>query len=120
MKIPRDLEHELFSNTTVCQWLVREPSRLRELYQALCNNQFWPLGDQQSLTGSHTQNGYWSCSWRTAAHIVLDLYNISNDTSEPADYCQWYCSGEEGHVSDQIQQIMSALNWEIRPYSLDM
>ena len=51
----------------------------------------------------------WSCSWRYSGSIVSRLLNTGN-------YMDWYCSGNEGFVSDEIATDLLKIGWVPIPY----
>jgi hypothetical protein len=65
------------------------------LYGALCNTTW-----RHKATGTP-----WHCSWRYAGGVVADL------RGEGGDYLDWYCSGGEGLVDDQVIAEIEALGW---------
>ena len=48
----------------------------------------------------------WSCSWRYAGGIVADIEG-------KGDYMDYYCSGSEGHVFEEIEQDLFNLGWMV-------
>lgn len=75
----------------------------RELYGALCNMRWRRIGDADR---EHLA----SMSWRMAGGVVADLYG------EGGDYIDWYCSGNEGEVSERVRARLAALGWEPVPW----
>jgi hypothetical protein len=66
------------------------------LYGALCNT-VW----RHKATGVA-----WSCGWRHAGSVVANLRS-------EGDYTDWYCSGGEGLVDEQVLVEFTALGWEL-------
>ena len=66
------------------------------LYGALCNT-VW----RHKATGTA-----WHCSWRSAGGVVAGLRC-------QGDYMDWYCSGGEGFVDEQVLAEIHALGWEL-------
>ena len=64
------------------------------LYDALCNTTW-----RHRATGTQ-----WHCSWRHAGGVVAALRC-------DGDYLDWYCSGGEGLVDDQVLAEIEALGW---------
>lgn len=66
-----------------------------QVYDALCNIHYCSLNDPSNV---------WSCSWRYAAHFVGSLRNHEN-------YMEFYCSGNEGTISEEVESDFLALGW---------
>jgi len=66
------------------------------LYGALCNT-VW----RHKATGAA-----WHCCWRGAGGAVAHLRG-------QGDYLDWYCSGGEGSVDEQVLAEINALGWEL-------
>ena len=50
-----------------------------------------------------------SYSWRSAGSIVADLRNkLKSPTDNQEDYMDWYCSGNEGIVHTEIEQLFNS------------
>ena len=92
-----DLEKDLFSNNTIVSKCVNNEIYGRDLYGALCNNRFF-YGDYE-----------WTCSWRMAGGIVAEII-------KQGDYIDWYCSGNEGIVTDEIKLDLMMMGWIVKPY----
>lgn len=69
---------------------LKDPAYAKALYAALCNNIF----EKQ-----------WSCSWRYAGGIVARLRG--------EDYLDYYCSGSEGEVTEEIREDLRLLGWKV-------
>lgn len=89
-----DLERDLRLSCRVCD-LVGSELFATLLYGALCNT-IW----RHKATGTP-----WQCSWRYAGGVVAGL------RGEGGDYLDWYCSGGEGLVDDQVLAEIEALGW---------
>ena len=95
-----NLEYDLRSTKWICDKVKANEAYAQNLYAAMCNNEFqrnetWPvLSDQR-----------WSCSWRYAGGIVADM-------REEGDYIDWYCSGIQGHISDEEFSNLTKLQQE--------
>jgi hypothetical protein len=92
-----DLEYDLINNDTIVSKCIHSEIYCRDLYGALCNNRFF-CGDNE-----------WTCSWRMAGGIVADILRNG-------DYMDWYCSGNESEVTDEIRLDLLRLGWTISPY----
>jgi hypothetical protein len=96
----KNLEKDLHDSKTI-RSKVRNNDYARKLYAALCNMQ-WRHGDNKP-------DELWSCTWRYSGGIVSDLRNLELSTIE--DYLDWYCSGNEGFVYEEIKQDLASLGW---------
>jgi hypothetical protein len=92
-----DLEQDLINNNTIVSKCVHSEIYCRDLYGALCNNRFF-YGDKE-----------WTCTWRMAGGIVADII-------KRGDYIDWYCSGNESVVTDEIRLDLIKMGWIIKPY----
>lgn len=106
----RDLELELYQNLSLCQQIAASTTFARELYAALCNNQF-----RHITVDSHDDHDYWSCSWRYAGEILSTIRRLQDH----GGYMDWYCSGNEGVISDRVRDAIKAMGWTITPYPRD-
>jgi hypothetical protein len=93
-----------------------------DFYRAL-SNMMWrkkstlPEDEQivEALKG--TDPLIWSCSWRYAGGIIADIRNEHYGVNE--DYLHFYCSGNEGHVSELVEKCFNRLGWIKHPYNDD-
>ena len=92
-----NLERDLRSSKDIHDKCVNSEVYCRDLYAALCNNRFF------------YNNKEWTCSWRYAGGIVSDII-------EKGDYIQFYCSGNEGKVTDEVRLDLLKLGWIVKPY----
>lgn len=92
------LEEEMHASPTIRE-AVRDELFARELYDALCNVE-WRKAKM-----------LWYVSWRGAGRIVAEL----RDQNE--GYMDFYCSGNEGHVSETVRSALAALGWTPEPDS---
>lgn len=70
-----------------------------EVYSALCNNEFYEL---DAVANRFT------CSWRYSASLVARI-------AGKGVYTDWYCSGNEGSVSDRVLADFIQLGWNVMP-----
>lgn len=66
-------------------------------YGTLCNNELYK--------GTYV-TGY---SWRATGGLIADILG-------EGDYMNWYCSGGEGNIDDEVQEDLIAIGWEAKPY----
>lgn len=113
---PYDLRSDMNRSDAIVK-LVEDDKFAGELYAALCNMQWKKI--ENTVDGLHTElvtddNDYWSCTWRTAGGIVADLReaHLRKINEELECYMSWYCSGNEGFVSDNVKEALGKLGWE--------
>lgn len=95
-----NLERDLRSSKEIHDKCVNSEVYCRDLYSALCNNRFF-YDDKE-----------WTCSWRYAGGIVADII-------EKGDYIDWYASGYEGQVTDEVRLDLMKLGWAVKSYEDD-
>jgi hypothetical protein len=88
-----DLERDLGLSPRI-HGLIRSDLFATLLYGALCNTTW-----RHKATGT-----LWHGSWRHAGGVVAELRCEGN-------YLDWYCSGGEGLVDDQVLAEIEALGW---------
>lgn len=71
------------------------------IYRALCNLQW--------RNKKNPENVY-SCSWRFAGGLVARC------VCQGEDYIDYYCSGGEGDVTEEIEKLLNDFGWEKYPY----
>lgn len=115
---PIDLEAEMSKDAIVIAYLEDRDIAV-EFYSALCNMQWVKINglpdDErivEKLKGINSD--VWSCSWRHAGAIIADIRNASYNTKE--NYMDFYCSGNEGHVSDLVKGCFYRMGWEPCPW----
>ena len=77
--------------------ITNENGFAQVIYAALCNTIWKRVGDNSS-------NCY-GCSWRYAGGLIASIRNKGED------YLDFYCSGNEGRVRDDVKQIFAELGW---------
>lgn len=97
-----DLEAALRGSLNVRE-KVKDDTYAQHLYHSLCNtdwirNEFYPLLRQDP------DKDFWHCSWRYAGGIVADL-------REEGDYMDWYCSGSEGYIDEEVAADLAEIGW---------
>lgn len=93
-----NFEHDLIRNISLCERVHNDRKFAESLYAALCNNEFHHVELDEP----------WSCSWRYAGEIVANMENRGGN------YLDYYCSGNEGHVTDEIHDIFLEMGWTVR------
>jgi hypothetical protein len=69
----------------------------KRFYATLCNNE---------LFYGNYKTGY---SWRATGGLIADII-------AEGDYMDWYCSGGEGNIDEEVQQDLLDIGWEVKPY----
>jgi hypothetical protein len=95
-----NLEHDLIRNISLCERVQTDREFAKSLYAALCNTEFHHAALDEP----------WGCSWRYAGGILANIENTGGD------YLDYYCSGNEGHVTDELRAIFAEMGWDARPY----
>jgi hypothetical protein len=86
-----------------------------EFYSALCNVNWYikrspePEEDLIIRKLKGERDGYWTCSWRTAGGYIAEIRNTHHDKKE--DYMDFYCSGNEGIISDLVRECFDRMGW---------
>ena len=102
-----DLERDLIDCQTIKDKVRNDDGYARRLYAALCNTKWY----HDSVVHSSKQNvNHWSCSWRYAGGIVSTL------RARGGDYLDYYCSGNEGCIGDDIRLDLIRIGWRGEPY----
>ena len=66
----------------------------KRFYATLCNN---------GLAKGTYETGY---SWRGAGGLIADILGVGN-------YMDWYCSGNEGYIDDEVEEDLKAIGWAV-------
>ena len=102
-----NLADELANSTEICEKVLSDEEYAKDLYRSLCNMQ-WLKKELMPVL----RNELWSASWRCAGGIVADL-------RQEGDYMDWYCTGGEGTVTEEIKEDLARLGWEPVEYPDD-
>jgi hypothetical protein len=98
----RSMEHDMMFTPWLIKKVKESDDYAKALYAAMCN-----MGWQQMDVIPILKDEYWSCSWRYSGGIISRL-------REEGDYMNWYCSGNEGTVADEIREDLAKIGWQ--PY----
>ncbi len=93
-----DLETDLLASARIAD-LVKDLRFATDLYRAMCNTD-WSRNDRR-----------WATTWRVAGEIVAHLRDLNES------YNDFYCSGDEGVVADDVAAELAALGWTDAPYT---
>ena len=75
-----------------------------DVYNALCNMRWQRKDNQKEI---------YSCSWRYAGGLVADMRG-NNDSM---NYMDFYCSGNEGVITDEVAAAFEKLGWVQLPWN---
>ena len=103
-----DLEYDLRTTDWILEKARSRDGYAQNIYAALCNNGFIKLDVIPILKEQE-----WSCSWRYAGGIVAELRN------QDEDYLDFYCSGGEGIVQDDIAEDFARIGWHYSEWPKD-
>ena len=102
-----NLEYDLRTTDWILEKVRSSVIYAQHLYAALCNNDFIKNDVFEIL-----KENDWGCSWRYAGGILADM-------RQEGDYMDWYCSGNEGEVTDEIREDLLKLGWLVKTYELE-
>jgi hypothetical protein len=88
-----NLEEELLSSEYIKEKCKASEDYSKDVYGAMCNTSWYKDGEE------------WYCTFRSAGGIVADL-------NEAGTYNAWYCSGNEGVVTDEVRADFLQLGWK--------
>jgi len=74
---------------------ITDDSYAVALYRALCNIKWKKAGTDY----------IYSCSWRYAGGLIAEIRDIGED------YLNFYCSGGEGKIGDDILKDLNDIGW---------
>ena len=116
-----NLEVEMAKDAIVIAYL-KDRDVAVQFYSALCNMRWKKMNmlpdDEriiEKLKG--IDSDIWSCSWRHSGGIIADIRNAAYNTKE--DYMDFYCSGNEGDISDMVRECFYRMGWEPCPWNND-
>lgn len=112
MDVAPDLSAEMASDKIVITYLA-DIEAAKDFYRALSNMR-WRKSDidEEDLILDRlkgVRNDVCSYSWRTAGWIIADIRNTHYNANE--DYMDFYCSGNEGHVTDLVKECFERMGW---------
>ena len=87
---------------------------LHRLYGSLCNTD-WIKGcsDKEEFISCLKGENVFAMSWRAAGAVCADIYNQAFPEKEQHDYMDYYCSGNEGKVFEDISEFVAQFGWKI-------
>ena len=121
VKRENDLESDMMADPAVIAHCATE-DMAREFYSAICNMRWRKINTlpederiMDILRGD--ESDVWSCSWRYAGGIIADIRNKHYNTNE--QYIDFYCTGNEGYVSETVEECFKNLGWKPYPWEDD-
>ena len=74
-----------------------------DVYGALCNMRWQNKEDSEDI---------YSCSWRYAGGLIAEM----RDNTEYMNYLDFYCSGNEGQITEEVCEAFEKLGWKPLPW----
>jgi hypothetical protein len=117
MTSEHDLANDLLDSKEIME-KVKQDYYAKALYAAMCN---------QNWKHKESRKEGWGCGWRAAGGIIAllrnksfgkngDVWNLPRSGEERDGdyeiYNDFYCSGNEGFVDDEIANDLLKLGWE--------
>lgn len=88
------LYRDVIDSNIIKQKMRSSKNYCERFYATLCNNVF---------TKNNQEDSY---SWRSSGGFVADVLGSG-------DYLNWYCSGGEGNVDDEVAEDLKELGWVV-------
>ena len=98
----KDLEQDLIDCQFIKDKIRSEYGYATRLYDALCNTNWY---HDSQLHGNGNEDDAWHCSWRYAGDLVATLRGSGED------YLDYYSSGNEGLIADDISNDLNKIGW---------
>lgn len=98
-----NLFRDIIDSQTIKNKMRASKSYCKKFYAAMCNTNVYKVGAE----------GEWGMSWRSAGGLVADILG-------EGDYLDWYCSGNEGFVDDEIADDLNEISWVAVPMEVDL
>lgn len=97
-----NLFRDIMGSTIIKDKMLASKSYCKKFYAAMCNTDVYKVGS----TGEY---GY---SWRSAGGLIADILG-------EGDYLDWYCSGNEGYVDEEVADDLNDIGWIAIPMDID-
>lgn len=89
-----NLFRDVIDSQTIKNKMRASKDYCKRFYAAMCNTDLYKAGSA----------GEYGFSWRSAGGLVADILG-------EGDYLDWYCSGNEGYVDNEISDDLNAIGW---------
>jgi hypothetical protein len=108
------MEHDMASSRAIIK-LLEDSDTAAQFYSALCNVEWVRISkipeDEQIIDAlMGVDRSEWSCSWRYAGGLIAQIRTLNYNLHE--DYMDFYCCGNEGHVSELVREALAELGWK--------
>ena len=90
-----DMIADVYRDDAMLSKIRTDEQYAQRFYAAMCNVDWYPKSSP----------GVWYASWRTAGGIVAEIRNTGES------YMDWYCSGNEGTVAEDVREDLDRLGW---------
>jgi len=98
-----NFERDLIDCQPIKEKVRNDNGYAKRLYDALCNTRWY---HDSHIHGIGNEDDGWSCSWRYAGGLVATLRACGED------YSDYYCSGNEGCIADDIYNDLIKIGWD--------
>ena len=102
LKTP-NLYRDIIDSDTIKSKMRASKDYCKRFYAAMCNTDVYKVGAE----------GEYGMSWRSAGGLIADILG-------EGDYLNWYCSGNEGFVDDEVAYDLNTIGWIAVPMEVDM
>jgi hypothetical protein len=102
LKTP-NLYRDIIDSDTIKSKMRASKDYCKRFYAAMCNTDVYKVGAE----------GEYGMSWRSAGGLIADILG-------EGDYLNWYCSGNEGFVDDEVADDLNTIGWIAVPMEVDM
>ena len=110
------LEHNFEKDLEKLKVKILDDKYAQKVYAALCNvvwihssrpENYKQIQEESWITGTWLRVDWdYSCSWRSAGGLVASIQD------KGGDYMDFYCSGDEGNVDQEVAKDLKVLGWE--------
>jgi hypothetical protein len=88
---------DAFERLSIASWARADEQMARDMWSALAN-----------IEWKHDSGDAAGYTFRAAGDLVAAIRGSG-------DYMDWYCSGPDAHITDDIAQAMKAAGWTYEP-----
>lgn len=98
-----NLFRDIIDSQTIKNKMRASKDYCKRFYAAMCNTDVYKTGE----------SGEYGYSWRSAGGLIADILG-------EGDYLDWYCSGNEGYVDDEIADDLNEIGWVAIPMEIEV